>query len=103
MILIDRYEPPLTCGDCFALDEHGDYPMCRITGETRGYTFIPMIRTRRMDKCPIKDADAVVVVRCKDCKWSRPMVGGTLLCLGEVCHGMTVGRYDYCGWGKKER
>lgn len=43
---------PSCCDECFALDEYGDYPRCRITGEQRGYTF----RTRelKMSKCPLK-------------------------------------------------
>jgi len=40
--------------DCFALDEYGDYPMCRITGETRGYTF--PIQEKCMDGCPLRPA-----------------------------------------------
>lgn len=40
--------------DCFALDEYGDYPMCRITGETGGYTF--PVRERRMYNCPLRPA-----------------------------------------------
>ena len=101
MILIDgKYYPPPNCGDCFALDESGDYPMCRITGEIRGYDFD--VDFRKMDKCPIKDVDAVVVVRCKDCKWSRPFTAnGGMLCIGAL-HGTTVRLYDYCGWGEKE-
>lgn len=56
-VLIKGMEMRSACGgetDCFALDESGDYPMCRITGETRGYTF--PIRERRMDSCPLSPA-----------------------------------------------
>ena len=35
-LLIDM---PSCCDECFALDDNGDYPMCRITQEQRGYTF----------------------------------------------------------------
>ena len=62
MIIINKYDPPKTCGDCFALDESGDYPFCRITGETRGYNFNADFH--RMDRCPI-ETDAVGIVRRK--------------------------------------
>ena len=44
---------PDCCDKCFALDDNGDYPMCGITQEQRGYTF--NTRARKMDKCPIKE------------------------------------------------
>lgn len=56
-VIIKGMEMRYACSgetDCFALDENGDYPMCRITGETRGYTF--PIRERRMDNCPLSPA-----------------------------------------------
>lgn len=56
-VIIKGMEMRSACGgetDCFALDERGDYPMCRITGETRGYTF--PVRERRMDNCPLRPA-----------------------------------------------
>ena len=43
---------PSCCDECFALDEHGDYPVCIITQEQRGYTF--RTREQKMDKCPFK-------------------------------------------------
>ena len=43
---------PNCCDECFALDDNGDYPMCRITQEQRGYTF--RTREQRMDSCPLK-------------------------------------------------
>ena len=42
---------PTSCDMCWALDEYGDYPRCRITEEQRGYNF--PIREKRMDKCPL--------------------------------------------------
>lgn len=44
---------PNCCDECFALDDNGDYPLCLITREQRGYTF----RTRelKMDRCPLKE------------------------------------------------
>ena len=42
---------PTCCDMCWALDDYGDYPRCRITGEQRGYNF--RIRENRMDNCPL--------------------------------------------------
>lgn len=54
MIQID-IPMPKCCGDCFALDDNGDYPRCLITEEQRGYTF--RIREKRMPNCPLKEYD----------------------------------------------
>ena len=43
---------PSCCEECFALDFHGDYPMCMVTDEQRGYNF--NTRARRMPHCPLK-------------------------------------------------
>ena len=43
---------PSCCYECFALDDNGDYPRCRITDEQRGYKF--KTREQKMDKCPLK-------------------------------------------------
>lgn len=50
-ILIKGMEMPTSCDMCWALDDYGDYPRCRITEEQRGYNF--QIRQKRMDKCPL--------------------------------------------------
>ena len=50
-VLIKGMKMPNVCDECWALDESGDYPMCRITGETRGYNF--RVREKRMDRCPL--------------------------------------------------
>lgn len=50
-ILIKNMEMPKSCDNCWALDDYGDYPRCRITEEQRGYNF--PIRDKRMDKCPL--------------------------------------------------
>lgn len=50
-IIIRGVDMPKCCADCWALDDSGDYPMCRITMEQRGYTF--RTREKRMDKCPL--------------------------------------------------
>lgn len=43
---------PTCCDECFALDDNGDYPMCIITQEQRGYTF--KTREQKMDRCPLQ-------------------------------------------------
>lgn len=50
-VLIKGMEMPRTCDMCWALDDYGDYPRCRITGEQRGYNF--RVREKRMDRCPL--------------------------------------------------
>ena len=50
-ILIKGMEMPTRCADCWALDDYGDYPRCRITGEQHGYTF--GYREYRMPNCPL--------------------------------------------------
>ena len=50
-VLIKGMEMPTNCDNCWALDDYGDYPRCRITEEQRGYNF--PIREKRMDKCPL--------------------------------------------------
>lgn len=50
-VLIKGMEMPTSCDMCWALDDYGDYPRCRITEEQRGYNF--PIREKRMDKCPL--------------------------------------------------
>lgn len=48
---------PRSCAECKFLDNNYDYPMCILTGETRGYTF----RTyeNKMDRCPLKPVTEV--------------------------------------------
>lgn len=46
-----RMEMPKNCWDCPCLDDYGDYPMCEISGEQRGYNF--PIHEKRMPNCPI--------------------------------------------------
>ena len=50
-ILIKGMEMPVSCYNCWALDDYGDYPRCRITEEQRGYNF--PIREKRMKNCPL--------------------------------------------------
>ena len=51
MIQIDM-EMPKCCDECFALDDHGDYPFCLISQDQRGYTF--NTKEKRMPTCPLK-------------------------------------------------
>ena len=70
-VVIRGMEMPSSCDMCWALDDCGDYPRCRITEEQRGYNF--RIREKRMDKCPLVPAvDAVEVVRCRECRRRDP-------------------------------
>ena len=51
ILIIDM---PNCCDECFALDDNGDYPVCLITQEQRGYTF--RTREQKMDSCPLRPA-----------------------------------------------
>ena len=46
-----RMNMPRSCDVCPCLDDYGDYPRCRISGEQRGYNF--PTREKRMPNCPI--------------------------------------------------
>ena len=46
-----RMKMPKSCDACPCLDDYGDYPRCRISGEQRGYNF--PICEKRMPNCPI--------------------------------------------------
>ena len=63
MIAIKDVEMPSCCDECFALDDNGDYPMCRITHDQRGYTF--NVLNKRMDSCPLVESlvDKIVVIK----------------------------------------
>lgn len=45
---------PTCCDECFAFDDYGDYPVCLITKEQKGYLF--KSRELKMDKCPLRPA-----------------------------------------------
>lgn len=49
--VVVRMEIPGSCDCCPCLDDYGDYPRCRISGEQRGYNFD--VRNNRMPNCPI--------------------------------------------------
>lgn len=68
-VLIKGMKMPSCCDDCWALDDFGEYPVCRITGEQRGYNF--RTREKRMNACPLVpvpphgrliDADALKIM-----------------------------------------
>ena len=55
-VIIKNMDMPKCCNDCFALNEYdGDYPVCIITQEQRGYSFEK--REKRMDRCPLVEKD----------------------------------------------
>lgn len=58
MIEIDM-KLPSCCDECFAFDDYGDYPYCRISQDQRGYTFNKL--ESRMPSCPMKDAEPMVL------------------------------------------
>ena len=51
-VFVRGLEMPSCCDQCLFLDDSSDYPICRATGESRGYTF--NIREKRMDWCPLE-------------------------------------------------
>lgn len=51
MSVLINMEMPKSCDWCWALDDYGDYPRCRITNEQRGYNF--PVREQRMGNCPL--------------------------------------------------
>lgn len=126
-VYVKDLEMPTCCDICWALDEYGDYPRCRITGEQRGYNF--RIREKRMDKCPLvpavdtkvkwtdegavvtledhSDADVVEVLRCRDCKYFEIHVVNDYD-FGEMeltsCAAFGIGDIhsdDYCSFGQR--
>lgn len=56
MIKIDR-PMPQCCDDCFAFDDSGDYPYCRISQYSTGYTFEPA--KHRMFNCPLIEEKSI--------------------------------------------
>ena len=67
---------PSCCYECFALDDNGDYLVCLITQEQRGYTF--RTREQKMDKCPLKPIADKVEVFMDD--WAE----GCNVCLEDI-------------------
>ena len=54
-VYIKGEKMPKCCDECWALDDDGDYPRCRITEEQCGYTF--RTKENRMSKCPLVNYD----------------------------------------------
>lgn len=73
VLMIDM---PSCCDECFALDDNGDYPICLITQEQRGYTF--RTREQKMDSCPLKPIADKVEVFMDD--WAE----GCNICLEDI-------------------
>lgn len=92
MIQIDM-DMPENCEECFALDDYGDYPMCKITSETRGYNF--NTRDRKMDRCPLRP-----VVTCGECRHYER--GGNEAKTRVPCMDTTYPKDFYCGRGEKK-
>lgn len=59
MIQIDM-PMPKCCDECFALDDHGDYPFCLISKDQRGYNF--NAQQNRMPSCPLKAQEPRVLM-----------------------------------------
>lgn len=57
-VYIKGEKMPKCCDECWALDDDGDYPRCRITEEQRGYTF--RTRENRMSKCPLVNSESYI-------------------------------------------
>lgn len=79
---------PSCCDECFALDEYGDYPICRITQEQRGYTF--RTREQKMDKCPLKPAPEKYEIdrnKCTDPFYQFEFEYGYNQCIDEILGG----------------
>jgi hypothetical protein len=97
MLILDM-PMPRACDDCPMLDESGDYPMCRITQETRGYNF--NICEKRMDRCPIKGE----IIQCKDCKEWTQTAGDDEFALGRcefLEHDLVMNK-GFCAWGRRK-
>ena len=73
ILMIDM---PSCCDECFALDDNGDYPVCLITQEQRGYAF--RTREQKMDGCPLKPIADKVEVFMDD--WAE----GCNVCLEDI-------------------
>ena len=83
-IYIPGVEMPSYCAECRFLSEYGDYPVCIITDEQRGYNF--RVCENRMPHCPLVpvpehgrlgDLDELKrVVKAND--WSNPTVPAAL-------------------------
>lgn len=64
-VVINGVKMPKSCFECWALDDNGDYPRCRITQTQKGYNF--PTRKERMDDCPLVDTEML-----SSWHWSTP-------------------------------
>lgn len=53
---------PQCCDDCFAFDDRGDYPYCRILHYSTGYNFSSA--TRRLNYCPLIEEEPIPDAKC---------------------------------------
>ena len=56
-VYINNMPMPRVCKECFALDDRYDYPTCKITSMSAGYTY--NIREKRMQHCPMTEVQDV--------------------------------------------
>ena len=79
---------PSCCYECFAFDDSGDYPMCLITEECRGYTF--RAREQKMDKCPLRELPEKYEIdrsKCSDPFYQFDFEYGYNMCINEILNG----------------
>ena len=99
MLILDM-PMPRACDACPMLDDSGDYPMCRVTQEMRGYNF--NTREKRMDRCPIKGE----FIQCRDCKHFKESDDGNGVCWRDNerdyygIYGVVTSDY-YCADGER--
>ena len=57
MVEIKKMPMPKTCADCRFMDlNHGDYPYCWATHNSRGYNF--PVHEKRFPNCPLQETEA---------------------------------------------
>lgn len=67
-IAIKNQEMPKCCDECFALDDHWDYPYCMITQTSRGYDF--NTQEKRIPDCPLVPLPNTDLVSMTDVIWA---------------------------------
>ena len=68
-IAIKDIKMPRCCDECFALDDSGDYPYCKIKQTSTGYTF--NAREKRMSNCPLVALYEKNIKDCSNCKYGK--------------------------------
>ena len=79
---------PQCCDDCFAFDDSGDYPYCRILHYSAGYTFESA--KRRLNYCPLIEEEPIPEIKST----ARPLMDITRY-YGEKNQVMSTGTF-YC-------